>query len=260
MGVDRVEHAPVDRLGGGGRPALRRGDVQRLAAQQPGVVPREAVDRVALRHHQGYGAQAARTTADHGDVHRFLEPGVVADVVLDGGWRRHVHVSHAGDPVLVRSIEGGTLLPGTLRFCPAALEWRVGSRAARLDGVLTAHGDGFALTPVGAAHTIQRRRFVRVAAELPAALVAEDRRVLARTRNVSIGGMLLAGVPDLRLDERLRFALELGEDATVAGTGRVVRGAPDGTRGVQFEDLDGRSERALARFVTERQRSLAAAL
>jgi len=190
-------------------------------------------------------------------MHDLLEPGVVADVVLDGGWRRHVHVSDSGSPIIVRPIEGGALLPGTLTWCPAALEWRVGHRAARLEGMLTAHEAGFALTPIGEPHTMQRRRFVRVAAEVPAALVAEDRRVVARTLNVSLGGMLLAGAPDLRVDESLQFALELGGQ-TVAGTGRVVRGAPDGSRGIMFEGLHGRAERTLARFVTERQRSLAA--
>lgn len=196
-------------------------------------------------------------------MHELLETGVVADVVLDGGWRRHVHVADSGDPILLRPIDGSLTLPGTLTWCPAALEWRVGHRAARLEGILTGTAAGFALTPAGEAHTIQRRRFVRVSAEVPAALVAVDpgqgaeRRVVARTLNVSLGGMLLAGAPDLRVDEPLHFALELGGQ-TVAGTGRVVRGAPDGTRGVAFEGLHGRAERTLARYVTERQRSLAA--
>lgn len=196
-------------------------------------------------------------------MHELLESGVVADVVLDGGWRRHVHVFENGDPIVLRPLDGGLTLPGTLTWCPAALEWRVGHRAARLEGILTADPLGFALTPAGEAHTIQRRRFVRVSAEVPAALVAAgpepgpQRRVVARTLNVSLGGMLLADAPDLRVDEALHFALELGGQ-TVAGTGRVVRGAPDGTRGVAFEGLHGRAERTLARFVTERQRSVAA--
>jgi len=187
----------------------------------------------------------------------YPEPGVVADVVLDGGWRRHVHVLGGHTPVLVRAVDGAARLPGTLLWCPGTLEWRIGHRAARLDAVVTMVPEGFALTPIGDPHTLQRRRFVRVAAAVPTALVAEDRHLVAKTVNLSLGGMLLADAPGLRVEDPLQFALDLGGE-TVAGTGTVVRGAPDGSRGVRFEPLEGRAERALARFVTERQRRLAA--
>uniref|UniRef100_UPI0035629335 PilZ domain-containing protein n=1 Tax=Paraconexibacter sp. TaxID=2949640 RepID=UPI0035629335 len=140
------------------------------------------------------------------------EPGVVADVVLDGGWRRNVTVIGGADPVLLRPIEGPATLPGTLTWCPACLEWRDGHRAARLNGMLTHAAEGFALTPIGSGRTLQRRRFVRVAAEVPAALVAHDQRVIARTINLSLGGMLVADAADLRIDEPLQFALDVGSD------------------------------------------------
>lgn len=183
------------------------------------------------------------------------DPGAVADLVLDGGWRQHVHVRTVGEDLHVRPVDGGPLLPGALTWCPAAIEWRVGARAARLDGVLTVDGDELLLTPSGSIVPLQRREAVRVPAELPAAIVTGGRRIVARTVNLSVGGMLLAGAADLELDQDVRFALELGGVA-VAGTGHVVRGTADGERGVAFAGLDGAGERAIARFVTGRQREL----
>lgn len=200
-------------------------------------------------------AQAAAGPADRRGVRDLPDPGAVADLVLDGGWRQHVHVHTAGDDVHVRPVDGGPLLPGALTWCPAALEWRVGARAARLDGVLTVSGGDLTLTPSGTVVPIQRREAVRVPADVPAAIVAGERRIVARTVNLSVGGMLLTGAADLHVDEDVRFALNLGGTA-IAGTGHVVRGTTEGERGVAFSEIDGADERTVARFVTARQREL----
>lgn len=183
------------------------------------------------------------------------EPGALADVVLDGGWRQHVVVESA-DEVIVRPIDGLAVLPGTLTWCPAALEWRQAGRAARLTGVLTAADQGFTLTTSAEVRDVQRRQFVRVPAEVPAAIVSDDLRVVARTVNISLGGVMLTDAENLRVGEVLRFALELGDD-TITVAGRVLRGDLDGTRGVAFEHLDPTAERRLARFLTARQRTAA---
>jgi c-di-GMP-binding flagellar brake protein YcgR len=104
---------------------------------------------------------------------------------------------------------------------------------------------------------IQRRRFVRVPADLPAALIADDRRLLTRTLDVSVGGMLVSPADSLAIEDTVRFALDLGP-LTISGDASVVRGTPEGARGVKFGPLQGAAERALSRFVAARQRELIA--
>lgn len=184
----------------------------------------------------------------------FPEPGALADIVLDGGWRQHVVVVESEGEVVLRPIDGLALLPGTLTWCPAALEWREAGRAARVTGVLTAAANGFTLTTSAEVRDVQRRQFVRVPAEVRAAIVSDDLRIVARTVNISLGGVMLTDAEDLRVGDVLRFALELGDD-TITVAGRVIRGDLDGTRGVAFEHLEPAVERRLARFLAARQRS-----
>jgi hypothetical protein len=191
-------------------------------------------------------------------VDALLEPGLVVDVVLDGGWRRTASVVRATpEAVDLQSVGAALVLPGQLRWCSAALEWRAGTGAVRAAGVVHRTDDADAdlrLVPVAEPLKVQRRRFVRVPAELPAAVVAERaRRVLARTVDVSVGGMLLADATALAVGTAITFALDLGT-ATVSGGGRVVRATPQGARGVEFAELSAAGERTLARFVAERQR------
>lgn len=190
-----------------------------------------------------------------GEMSSFPEPGALADVVLDGGWRQHVVVGGSAGDLVLRPLDGVAVLPGTLTWCPAALEWREGGRAARITGILTAADDGFTLTTSAEVRDIQRREFIRVPAEVRAAIVSEDLRIVARTVNISLGGVLLTEAHDLKVGDELRFALELGDD-TVTVAGRVVRGDLEGTRGVAFERLDPGVERRLARFLADRQRSV----
>ena len=189
-------------------------------------------------------------------MNSFPEPGALADVVLDGGWRQHVVVVQVADGVVLRPIDGLSILPGTLTWCPAALEWRDAGRAARVFGMVTASPDGFTLTTSTATQDVQRREFVRVPAEVRAAIVSEDLRIVARTINLSLGGALLTDAGDLRVGDPLRFALELGDGDAITVSGRVVRGDLDGTRGIAFDALDQHVERRLARFLADRQRSV----
>lgn len=186
----------------------------------------------------------------------LLEPGLVVEIVLDGGWRRPAAVLAASPGSVELAPMGEPLvLPGQLDWCTATLEWRANEAAARTAGVLhRASATRLRMVPVSEPLRVQRRRFVRVQAELTAAVVAdESQRVLARTLDVSVGGMLLTNADDLAVGNDIRFALDLG-GATVSGGGRVVRATPSGERGVEFSDLPTTGERMLSRFVAERQR------
>lgn len=189
----------------------------------------------------------------------LLDRDQPVDVVLDGGWRLTARVASVGlDYVDLGPVDAPLMLPGDLRWCHAQVSWRTRLGAAQRHGMLVGGPDGLLrLHPLGAALKVQRRRFVRVPVELSTAVIAADRRLMTRTLDLSVGGMLISPADSLAIADQVRFALDLGE-LTISGSGTVVRGDADGLRAVQFEDLHGRAERALSRFVAQRQRELIA--
>lgn len=109
-----------------------------------------------------------------------------------------------------------------------------------------------------ATETVQRRDFVRVDAALrvhvreggAAGLAGE-----AITRNISGGGLLLAGATGLRQGESAWVAIDL-EDGTpsIEVLVTVVREELDGTRGVHIASISDRDEQRLVRFAFDRER------
>jgi PilZ domain len=189
----------------------------------------------------------------------LLDRDQPVDIVLDGGWRLTARVASVGDEhVDLGPIDGPLALPGELRWCMATISWRTRVGAAHRRGMLVqGPNKHLRLQSLGEAVRIQRRRFVRVPADLPAALIADDRRLLTRTLDVSLGGMLVSPADSLAIEDTVRFALDLGP-LTISGDASVVRGTPEGARGVMFGPLQGAAERALSRFVASRQRELIA--
>jgi hypothetical protein len=193
-------------------------------------------------------------------VEVLLERDQPVDVVLDGGWRLTARVAAVGrEYVDFAPLDATLALPGQLRWCGATVSWRTRIGAAHRHGILVQAPDAgqLRLHPVGDPMKVQRRRFVRVPAELSTAVIAPDKRLTTRTLDVSVGGMLVAPADTLVLDDTVRFALDLGA-LTIAGDGTVVRGSAEGARSISFTDLQGRSERALSRYVAQRQRELIA--
>ena len=191
----------------------------------------------------------------------LLERDVPVDVTLDGGWRLTARVTSVGrEHVDLGPLDQPLRLPEQLRWCGATIAWRTRLGAAHRRGILVP-GDragGLRLHPIGDPLKVQRRRFVRVPAELAAAVIAPDKRLTTRTLDVSVGGMLVAPADTLTLEDTVRFALDLGA-ITISGDGRVVRGTAEGARGIRFADLQGRAERRLSHFVAQRERELIAA-
>jgi hypothetical protein len=97
------------------------------------------------------------------------------------------------------------------------------------------------------------RRFVRLAVGLPIEVTpltdAGDQAGPAETMqtvDISAGGVLL---DRLNLSGTVRVSLDLpGGHGTVSATGRVVRNVADGS-GVNFDDIDGESQKMLDAFV-----------
>jgi hypothetical protein len=192
-------------------------------------------------------------------VEVLLEPDQPVDITLDGGWHLAARVAAVGrEHVDLAPADGALRLPAQLRWCGATISWKTRVGAAHRNGILVGIEQGLLrLHPIGDPTKVQRRRFVRVPAELSTAVIAPDKRLTTRTLDVSVGGMLVAPAATLALDDTVRFALDLGA-ITIAGNGRVVRGTSEGARGILFGDLQGRAERQLSHYVAQRERELIA--
>jgi hypothetical protein len=193
-------------------------------------------------------------------VELLLERQVPVDITLDGGWHLTARVASVGrHHVDLGPLDAPLALPAGLRWCGATISWRTRIGAAHRRGILVAGPTGghLRLHPIGDPVKVQRRRFVRVPAELSTAVIAPDKRLTTRTLDVSVGGMLVAPAETLTLEDTVRFALDLGA-ITISGDGRVVRGTAEGGRGILFANLQGRAERQLSHYVAQRQRELIA--
>jgi hypothetical protein len=95
----------------------------------------------------------------------------------------------------------------------------------------------------GSPQLLKRREYVRATVDLPLTLSAagadvDDVTTHAHAIDLSGGGMLVKGLEAPRLGDELRFELELGDgDASVTGSGRVVRLETSDRVGLQFFDV-----------------------
>lgn len=113
------------------------------------------------------------------------------------------------------------------------------------------------------AQDVPRRRFDRVDAVRPVTLVPARMGsgwLDARTRDISAGGVLLDGAPELLRGERVRVLLELTPGAILDASGRVVRVDGDGVAGVALQNLTPAARARLERHVGLRRAAALAAL
>ncbi len=191
----------------------------------------------------------------------LIEPNLAVDVTLDGGWHLPAIVASVTDDHVDLRIDSETMepasMPGDMRFCRATIAWSTRMGTASRDGMLMAGPDGLLrLHTIGAAQNLQRRSHVRVPADLVAAVIGEDHRVVTRTLDISVGGMLLSPVTSIAPDQPVRFAISLG-DVTVTGVGEVVRSTEDGAPAVRFSGLHDLAEQEISAYVERRRRELA---
>jgi hypothetical protein len=122
-----------------------------------------------------------------------------------------------------------------------------------------------AVVPLAPPRKPQRRDQARIDLVRPVAMIPEGFKVgwlNGFTRNVSAGGVLVAGADALESGDRLRLRFELdSEDDLVDLLARVVR-ADDtwGLRGLRLEGIDERERERIVRFVFARQRRALAEL
>ena len=111
----------------------------------------------------------------------------------------------------------------------------------------------------------QRRDHVRIDFVRPVTMIPDGFRVgwlNGFTRNLSAGGVLVAGAGALRLGDRMRLRFELEDDDDILDlSARIVRADEDwDLRGLRLEALAPGTREMLARFVHERQRRALAEL
>ncbi|WP_327468013.1 PilZ domain-containing protein [Baekduia sp.] len=122
-----------------------------------------------------------------------------------------------------------------------------------------------AVVPLAPPRAPQRRDEVRIDLVRPVALIPDGFKVgwlNGFTRNVSAGGVLIAGADALEAGDRLRVRFELDdEDDLIDLLARVVR-ADDawGLRGLRLERLTDRERERIVKFVFARQRRALAEL
>jgi hypothetical protein len=122
-----------------------------------------------------------------------------------------------------------------------------------------------AVVPLAPPRPPQRRDAARIDLVRPVAMIPEGFKVgwlNGFTRNVSAGGVLVAGADALHEGERLRLRFELDDEADLIDLlARVVR-ADDawGLRGLRLERLADRERERIVRFVFARQRRVLAEL
>lgn len=190
----------------------------------------------------------------------LLEPNLAVEVMLDGGWHMSAIVASITedhvDLRLASEMLEVALLPGDLRWCRATISWHTRMGESRRDGMLMSGPEGLLrMHAIGRPQSVQRRAHVRVPADLVAAVIGDESRVVTRTLDISVGGMTLSPVDSVVPDQLVRFAIGLG-DITVTGVGEVVRSTPDGSPVVKFSGLHDLAEREIAAFVERRQREL----
>jgi hypothetical protein len=185
-----------------------------------------------------------------------LAPDQIVDVCLSGGWRRAVRVAEVGDAhVDVVPIDGPAALPAGIELWEATVEWRSDRGLARLEGVLTDTTGALRFLQTTGAVVMQRRRCFRVRCGVRVTVAGSDRdALLTEAVDLSVGGMLLARADPLRIGDRVRFALTLGEGEILVGGAKVVRATPFGHRALSFEELKNNQEQRLGHFVAEIER------
>jgi hypothetical protein len=122
-----------------------------------------------------------------------------------------------------------------------------------------------AVVPLAPRREAQRRDFARIDLVRPAAIIPEGFQVgwlNGFVRNVSAGGVLIAGAGALESGDRLRLRFELDDEEDLIDlVARVVRADDDGgLRGLALERLTEAERERIVRFVFARQRRALAEL
>ncbi len=188
------------------------------------------------------------------------KPGDQVAIVVAGHGRTLGRVAEVEEDFLKVSLAKGAKLKPK-HDEEATLLYSGGSGVAELKGAL--RRDGFSSSSVrfefeATKQGIQRRRHVRVNADLPALLRLtrpDATPVKTQTLNVSGGGMEIVDKTGFPIGALVKIELRLpGDSLPVPVTGRIVRRARAHTKGVQIERMLASDQDRLVKFIYNRQR------
>ena len=194
-------------------------------------------------------------------------------------WRRHrspdaprvrVHVRSGPvlEALLVRAVEGAAelVLVGGPAAAPRFLHRSAATIVQEDDGrrvdvtLLAVERDGAVSDDVLQAVWLpaQRREHARITVVRPVTLVPDGLQrgwLRGRTRDLSAGGALVSGAPQLQPGHRLRLLLDLADqqDVQVDVPATVVRADSDGLRALDFGPLRPGEQDRIARWVRRRE-------
>ncbi len=183
-----------------------------------------------------------------------------------------VHGGPALDALVSRSVDGAAelVLVGGPALAPRFLHRSAATLVqddVRLEATLLAvadergarvRDDVLHAVWLGEQDGIQRREHARITVVRPVTVVPDGLErgwLRGRTRDVSAGGALISGVPQLQPGHRLRLLLDLAdqEDTQLDVQATVVRAGEDGLRALDFGSLRPGDRDRIARWVRRRE-------
>lgn len=100
----------------------------------------------------------------------------------------------------------------------------------------------------------QRRAAYRVRVELDVEVsLPNGEQVTTQTTNLSVGGLRLRSCPRLRMDDKVRVRVTIGEEILLVKA-QVARAEPGGGCGLRFLELRPGDDQVIGRYLAELQR------
>src|SRR5256886_16915866 len=96
------------------------------------------------------------------------------------------------------------------------------------------------------------RRYFRCALEVPIHLAGVDRELKAKTTNISMGGLAIRTLQEIRLAERFRLEFVLPNAVALKVDGEVVWADTQGRAGMRFPQLPVLAHRRLQTWLDSR--------
>ena len=182
-------------------------------------------------------------------------------LVVSGQGRALGHVDQVGQDFIKVALAKGSKGLKFKRDDEATLLYSGGGGVSELKGAL--RRDGLASGAVrfefeATKQGLQRRRHVRIDAELPVLLRfirPDSSLVKTQTLNVSGGGMEIVDKVGLPVGALVKIELRLpGESLPLPVTGRIVRRARANSKGVKIERMLASDQQRLVKFIFTSQR------
>lgn len=178
-------------------------------------------------------------------------------LILPLGERVPVRIHDRGHSIVLIPLAAVRACTPSRRLDDAVLEFACNRGAVILRGGVSLAAPRLIIFRPRTREVTQRRKHVRVPLMLPVALARAGGGPSweSTTIDLSGGGMLVGGVPELEVGEEVVFSLALEQRGPpVCGTARVLLARRGHARAMQFDRLDDDERERIIRVVFERLR------